>query len=90
MATVTITQVQLAKATEPNGQVTNYYWNSDFVSPMSIDPTRISAVGFVWDSIAEVFIPGIIQIYIQGFGTILSTNTYESIVLLLNPIPTPS
>jgi hypothetical protein len=90
MATVTITQVQLAKATEPNGQVTNYYWNSDFVSPMSIDPTRISAVGFVWDSIAEVFIPGIIQIYIQGIGTILSTNTYESIVLLLNPIPISS
>lgn len=90
MATVTITQVQLAKATEPNGQVTNYYWNSNFVSPMSIDPTRISAVGFVWDSIAEVFIPGIIQIYIQGIGTILSTNTYESIVLLLNPIPISS
>jgi hypothetical protein len=90
MATVTITQVQLAKATEPDGRVTNYYWNTDFISPMSIDPTRISAVGFVWDSIAEVFIPGIIQIYIQGIGTILSTNTYESIVLLLNPIPTPS
>jgi hypothetical protein len=53
---------------------------------MNIDPAQITAVSYVWDSVANNFIPGIIQIYLFGIITpIYSTNSYASVVAYMNP-----
>jgi hypothetical protein len=86
MASITITQVHLMQAKAPNtGQILNLYWNTTSTAEMSIDPTKIVGVSYVWDNLVDVFIPGIIQIYIFGLGSVYSTNSYESIVAYMNP-----
>jgi hypothetical protein len=86
MASVTITQIQLEIATVPNSPAPlNLYWNSSSAAQISIDPTKIIAVGYVWDPTGKVYIPGIIQIYLSGPFNIYSTASYESIVAYMNP-----
>jgi hypothetical protein len=87
MATITITQVYLEQATAPNGPPINQYWNTNSAGEMSIDSTKITAVSYVWDTLGKTFIPGIIQIYLNGIlQPIYSTNSYASIVAYMNPV----
>lgn len=87
MASVAITQVYLMQATAPNtGTPINSYWNANSTAEMNIDPAQITAVSYVWDPVANNFIPGIIQIYLFGIVTpIYSTNSYASVVAYMNP-----
>lgn len=87
MASITITQVHLMQAKAPNtGQILNLYWNATSSAEMSIDPTKIVAVSYVWDNSVDRFIPGVIQIYLFGLGSIYSSDSYESIVAYMNPV----
>ncbi len=85
MANVTITQVQLTAETNNSNTPVNYYYSLASESNMYIDAINILSVGYVWDTVANAYISGIVQIYIAGIPTpIYSTNTYASIVTYMN------
>jgi hypothetical protein len=85
MASVTLTQIQLRQGTSPNGQPLNLYWNVDSSAPISVDPTKIIAVAYAWDPIANTYIPGAIQVF-SGNGFFYSSDSYASVVDYMNPV----
>jgi pyridoxine/pyridoxamine 5'-phosphate oxidase len=86
MASITITQVQLMQSIDPMGVPTGFYWSSDSAALMDINANQIAGVSYVWDNIANVYVSGIVQIYLTAiFQNIYSSNSYESIISYMNP-----
>lgn len=83
MASVTLTQIQLIQSKGPQGQPTGLYWNTDSASQIDVDPTKIIAVAYAWDTTVSKYVPGAIQISLANALTFFSSDSYASVAALI-------